>query len=63
MTGKKIGVPVLVCELSGVPNDSFEENPPYSVLNITRVSLRQFCLLFNFPGEKIPALHRQQAWF
>ena len=48
---------------SGVPNDGFEENPPYSVLNITRVWLRQSCLIFNFPGKKIPALHRQQAGF
>ena len=39
---------------SGVPNDGFEENPPYSVLNITRVSLRQSCLIFNFPGKKYP---------
>jgi len=46
---------------TGVPNDSFEENPAYSVLNITRVSPRQSCLIFNFPGKKIPALHRQQA--
>jgi len=48
---------------SGVPNDSFEENPPYGPLNITRVSLRQSSLIFNFPGKKIPALHRQQAGF
>ena len=31
--------------------------------NITRVSLRQSCLIFSFPGKKIPALHRQQAGF
>ena len=48
---------------TGVPNDGFEENPLYSVFNITRVSLRQSCLIFNFPGKKIPALHRQQAGF
>ena len=47
----------------GVPNDAFAENPPHSVFNITRVSLRQSCLIFNFPGKKIPALHRQQAGF
>ena len=40
-------------DLTGVPNDGFEENPPYScVLNITQVSLRQSFLTFNFPGEK-----------
>ena len=40
--------------VAGVPNDCFEENPPYSVPNITRVSLRQSCLIFNFPGKKYP---------
>ena len=50
-------------EDTGVPNDTFAENPPHSVFNITRVSLRQSCLIFNFPGKKIPALHRQQAGF
>ena len=38
--------------MQGVPNDGFEENPLYSVLNITRVSLRQSCLIFNFPRKK-----------
>ena len=42
-------------EYTGVPNDSFDENPPYGLLNITRVSLRQSCLIFNFPGKKIPS--------
>ena len=50
-------------KISGVPNDAFAENPPHSVFNITRVPLRQSCLIFNFPGKKIPALHRQQAGF
>jgi len=30
----------LRCDCTGVSNDSFEENPPYGLLNITRVSLR-----------------------
>ena len=31
---------------SGVANDGLKENPPYSVLDITRVPPRQSCLVF-----------------
>ena len=53
-------------DLTGVPNDGFEENPPCScVLNINRMSLRQSYLKFNFPGEKKnrSALNRQQEGY
>ena len=47
--------------ITGVPNDCFEENRLYVVLNICEVSLCESCLIFNFPGEKIPDLHCQQG--
>ena len=46
---------------TGVPNDCFEDNRLYVVLNICEVSLRESCLIFNFPGKKIPALHCQRG--
>jgi len=44
-------------------NQNGQNRYPIYDPNITRVSLRQSCLKFNFPGKKIPALHHQQAGF
>ena len=43
--------------IPGIPNEHFSQNWLYNVVNASRVLLLQPTLIFNFPGEKIPALH------